>query len=46
MCKKESLLIKISTFLLAVAPLISNSRSTWFVGEPQLPKHLQQNNVK
>lgn len=46
MLKKHSRLLKFSTFLLALAPVIAaRGAECWliFIGEPDLPKKLQNN---
>jgi len=41
MFKKKSVIIKIATFLMLIAPIaINNARCAAWVGEPQLPKRL------
>jgi|AKZA01.1.fsa_nt_gi hypothetical protein len=41
MLKKKSQLIKFSVFLLALAPTIAYANSTVWIGEPKLPKKLE-----
>ena len=46
MLKKRSRLLKFSAFLLALAPMIATMKSPCgflFIGEPDLPKKLQNN---
>ena len=43
MGKKKSLLVKIASFLLVVAPITAQSiNSMFFIGEPKLPKNLKK----
>ena len=43
MKKKRRFILTVATFLLAYVPIVALNSSTWWLGEPELPKKLQKN---